>query len=56
MPQTHDTRSHDYESFTDSWLPADMNAGGRIPAFVGTLRQQRRLGHPEMTSSNECRQ
>jgi hypothetical protein len=22
---------HDYESFTDSWLPADMNSGGRTP-------------------------
>jgi hypothetical protein len=21
----------DYDSFTDSWLPADMNLGGRTP-------------------------
>src|ERR1700689_2223919 len=28
------TRAHDYESFTDSWLPADMNSVG-VPRDCG---------------------
>jgi hypothetical protein len=42
-----DTRSFDYESFTDSWLAADMTAGGRHPAIVGLLRQPQPMGTPK---------
>jgi hypothetical protein len=45
----------DYESFTDSWLPADMNAGGRAPRLWACLRRPQPWDDPEMTETSVCR-
>jgi hypothetical protein len=44
----------DYESFTDSCLPADMNPGGRIPrSWVS--RAGHSHGNPNMSEFRACR-
>ncbi len=45
----------DYESFTDSCLPADMNPGGRIPrSWVSHAGHSH--GNPKMSEFRACRQ
>jgi hypothetical protein len=39
----------DYESFTDSWLPADMTPGGRIPHLWIRCADPQPWEHPKMT-------
>jgi len=38
----------DYESFTDSWLPADMTPGGRIPQAWIRCADPQPWEHPKM--------
>jgi hypothetical protein len=39
----------DYESFTDSWLAADMTPGRRIRAITDYLRRPHPWDDPQMT-------
>jgi hypothetical protein len=41
----------DYESFTDSWLAADMTPGRRIRAMTDYLRSPNPWDDPQMTDS-----
>ncbi len=41
----------DYESFTDSWLAADMTPGRRIRAITDYLRWPNPWDDPQMTNS-----
>src|SRR5271165_4542159 len=41
----------DYESFTDSWLAADMTPGRRIRAITDYLRRPNPWDDPQMTDS-----
>jgi hypothetical protein len=44
----------DYESFTDSWLAADKNPGGRTPHLWASCADHDTWDAPEMIDYNAC--
>jgi hypothetical protein len=48
------TCERDYESFTDSWLPADMNHGGRTPRLWASCADRNKGTTTEMSDLTAC--
>jgi hypothetical protein len=44
----------DYESFTDSWLAADKNAGGRTPHLWVSCADHKYGNVPDMSDHRVC--